>query len=121
MKRIIAIVALSLLCSAEAAEIYTPNGMTGGSVNLTTSSAQTAAIASGYAEAFVDVTCSVDCYLAFGVSPTAVVPTPGTPCTCYFQSAGQTYRHQVNPGDKVAGILATGTGLMTYHAVRKLK
>lgn len=36
MKRIIAIVALSLLCSAEAAEIYTPNGMTGGSVNLTT-------------------------------------------------------------------------------------
>lgn len=72
-------------------------------VSLSTSSAQSSAIA----EDFVDVTCEADCRIAIGSNPTATA-------TGYFQSATYTYRHPITRGNKVAGLVASGTS--TMHA-----
>lgn len=101
MKRILFIVA-SLLCGSAFAQGI-PTGIDGTSqvVSLSTSSAQSSAIDG----AWVDVTCSADCFVALGANPTA------TTTTSRLLSGGQTYRLKLwTTSLKVAGILASGTG-----------
>lgn len=89
---------------------------TGDDVSLTTSSAQSGAITG----TVVDVTCTADCFIAIGSNPTAVVCSggAGSAGACYFMAGGITYRFPITSGNKIAGIVATGTATLYWHPVQ---
>lgn len=80
----------------------------GAKVALTTSSAQSAAIAGDW----IDVSSDVDCFVEIAANPTAVADTS------YRLVAGTTYRFPITAGNKIAGIVASGTGNLWYRVVQ---
>ena len=61
---------------------------------------------------FIDVSCDVDCYVVIAAAPTAVA------ATSYKIISYTTYRFPITSGNKIAGILASGTGNLWVHPVQ---
>lgn len=80
----------------------------GAKVALTNASAQSGAITGSW----VDVICDVNCFILIAASPTAIADTS------YLLIANTTYRFPITTGNKVAGILSSGTGNLWWHAVK---
>ena len=80
----------------------------GAKVALTAASAQSAAVTGSY----VDVTCDTDCYVLIAANPTAVVDTS------YKVNAYTTYRFPITSGNKIAALVASGTGNLWWHVVQ---
>ena len=110
---ILGAVLISVACAISPAQaqslILTPQGtVTGNKVSLSNVSAQSAAIAGTY----VDLVCDVNCFILIAANPTAVADTS------YQLIAYTTYRFYITSGNKVAGILSTGTGNLWWHVVQ---
>lgn len=96
-----------------------PEGKTGQKLALTTSSAQSTAIgaqpdergSNNKEKGWIDIVTDSDCFIAIGANPTAVVDTS------YKLLANAAYRFPITLGNKVAGIMASGTGNIWIHPV----
>lgn len=86
---------------------FQEGGTGGAKLALTTTSAQSAAIAADY----IDVIADVSAFIKIGTNPTAVVDTS------YYIASGLTYRFPIKAGDKLAGVLGTGAGNLWYHPI----
>lgn len=82
---------------------------------LSTSSAQSAAIGSGNGGRLcVRLYSDADCFVAIGADPTAVSSGASLPL-----AANSPEYFDIDPGDKIAGIVASGTGNLYISRMQK--
>lgn len=78
-------------------------------VSLSTAAAQSAALTDG----IYDVWCDVDCYIKVAATANDVTTSTG-----YLLRANNTIPVIVPDQEKIGGIVASGTGTLTYHRVK---
>ena len=82
--------------------------LSGEVVALSTTSAQSGAFTDA---GVLDISSSAECFIAIGTDPTA------TTTTGYRLLSNATYRMSIDVGQKVAGIVASGTASLYLHRV----